>query len=147
MKKLLQRVAIFMIILSSWHSSINAEEGIVFIVNANNPVTELSRESIALYFLKKDRFWASGQQIRFFDRLDDSAERNYFLRNYLKMSNREVESFWIGQKLYSGDSAPSQVNDDFTMSQLVSKFPESIGYVSSNFVETKGVKKVNVIGK
>ncbi len=131
----------------SQESNNSNNNNISFIVNANNPITEISKETVALYYLKKVKFWPNNQSVRFFDRGDESTERTYFLSNFLSMSPREVDSFWIGQKLYSGDSAPTQVNDDNTMVRLVSKFPESIGYVSPGFVEAKGVKKITIIGK
>lgn len=123
------------------------ESNIAFIVNSDNPITELNKETIALFYLKKVKFWPNNQSVRFFDRTDDSSERNYFLNKILSMTSREVDSFWISQKQNFGDSAPTQVNDDYSMAHLVSKFPESIGYVSSSFVETKGVKKINITGK
>lgn len=122
-------------------------QGIIFIVNSDNPLMEINKETVALYYLKKVKFWPNNQTIRFFDRSDESDLRKYFLDNFLGMTHREVDSFWIGQKLNSGDSAPVQVNDDLAMARLVSKFPESIGYVSSGFVMVKGIKIINITGK
>lgn len=117
---------------------------IKIIVNETNPVTELRQEDIRNYFLKKNKQWPHGGSVRFFDRNDDSPERRIFLRNVIERSPREIETFWIGQKLYSGHSAPTQVSSDSMMSSLVSRFPGGIGYVSKDFTPPKGVKVIKV---
>jgi hypothetical protein len=72
--------------------------------------------------------------------------RKVFLRDVVKRSQREIETFWIGQKLYTGNSAPTQVSSDSMMASLISKFPGSIGYVSGSFTGAPGVKIIDIIG-
>ncbi len=119
-------------------------EDVTFIVNEQNTTSELSLNQIQNYFLKKSREWPNGDAVRFFDRRDDSVERKAFLKSYLKKSTREIELFWIGQKLYSGNSAPIQVSTDSMMVSMVSRFPGAIGYVSSQYQGAPGVKKLIV---
>lgn len=119
-------------------------KAIRIIVNETNPVNELRQEQIRNYFLKKDKQWPHGGSVRFFDRSDDSSERREFLRSVIERSAREIETFWIGQKLYSGHSAPTQVSSDKMMASLVSRFPDGIGYVSDEFIPRKGVKIIQI---
>jgi ABC-type phosphate transport system substrate-binding protein len=125
--------------------SLNAfADDISFIVNAQNPLVELSDVQISNYFLKKNRQWPNGIPVRFFDHMNDKEERKIFLQNYVKKSSREVELYWIGQKLYTGNSAPLQITSDFMMANVVARFPGAIGYVSSSFTSAPGVKKITV---
>lgn len=118
-------------------------EDVNIIINEKNPISELSEEQIANFFLKKIRQWPNGAPVRFFDQLDEKEERKIFLKTYVKKSSREVELYWIGQKLYTGYSAPLQINSDL-MAGVVARFPGAIGYVSSSFSGAPGVKKVSI---
>lgn len=122
---------------------LKAEE-ISIIVNEQNPASEITIAQIQSFFLKKNREWSNGTAVRFFDRRDDTAERKTFLNEVLKKSSREIELYWIGQKLYSGNSAPIQVSTDSMMASMVSRFPGAIGYVSSQFQGAPGVKKLPI---
>lgn len=135
MKKLLLSLILL------FNFSLQAEE-IVMIVNEQNPINELSLVQVQNYFLKRTREWPNGQVVRFFDRREGSEERKIFLRDLLKKSSRDVELYWIGQKLYSGNTAPLQVSTDSMMASMISRFPGAIGYVSSSFQGAPGVRKV-----
>ncbi len=117
---------------------------ISIIVNSENPLTSLTQDEISSLFLKKTKLWSNGTQVRFFDRNDESAVRGFFLKNLIKRTVRDVELYWIGQKLYTGNSAPLQVSSDYMMASMVAKFPGAIGYVSSEFESAKGVKIIEV---
>lgn len=128
-------------------SSLASAQGIRLITNEANPYSSLTRSQVRDYFLKKNKQWPNGVGVRFFDRNDDSEERKIFLREILRKTQREVETFWIGQKLYTGHSAPTQVSSDSMMSSMVSRFPGALGYVSGEFKGAKGVKEVQVTGE
>lgn len=131
----------FLILLSAAHA-----DGIALLVNSQNPVSTLTLSEVSDYFTKKTKSWPHGVPVRFIDRMDGSAERNEFLKSYLHRTTRDVELFWIGQKLYSGHSAPTQVQSDAMTEIMVSRFPGGIGYVSTDFQPTKAVKKIPVTG-
>lgn len=121
-------------------------QSIKVIVNESNPLESINRTEVADYFMKRNKQWPDGAPVRFFDRNDDSRERMSFLREVLKKSQREIETFWIGQKLYTGHSAPTQVSSDSMMAALVARFPGAIGYVSDEFAGGKGVKVIELKG-
>ncbi len=120
-----------------------ARAEIAVIVNAQNPINSISRSQLSDYFLKRVRSWPDGVPMRFFDR-SDSDVRRAFLRNIVRKSSRDIDMFWIGQKLYSGQSAPTQVSSDSTTEIMVSRFPGGIGYVSKDYEITRPVKKITV---
>lgn len=135
---------IILILIWIFFSEVVLGQDVTIIVNEQNPINEISQTQIQNLFLKKNRQWPNGQAVRFFDRRDDSAERKHFLSQYIRKTSRDIELYWIGQKLYSGNSAPIQVSTDSMMVSMVSRFPGAIGYVSSNFQGGPGVKKLVV---
>jgi len=141
----------FILIIGIWVAlllslSDSNAEGIAFIVNAENPVKVISNQELGDIFLKKKREWSDGSSIRFIDRKDGSPERNLFLSQYIGRSLRDVELYWIGQKLYSGNAAPIQVASDQNAEMMVSSFRGGIAYVSSSYTIGKEVKKITILG-
>lgn len=112
------------------------------IVNAQNPSNVISRMQITDFFLKRVKTWPDGVTQRFFDRTDRSPIRREFLRSVIRKSSRDIEMYWIGQKLYSGQTAPTQVATDNMVEIMVSRFPGGIGYVSKDYEPTRSVKKI-----
>src|SRR5690606_9208861 len=102
-----------------------SNDDIVFIVNSANPATTVTFKEINDYFFKRDRDWPDGTSVRFVDQ-KNSPVRNLFLKTYLHKSAAEVDRFWIGQKLYSGDSAPMQSPSDSLTIQFVGAFNGAI---------------------
>lgn len=122
-------------------------EELVFIVNGNNPVNEISANDIRDYYFKRKRQWPTGESVRFIDRSLTSRIHDQFVRRILRKSNSDVELFWIGQKLYTGDSAPLRETSDTSTIQFVSTFRGAIGYVSSaTLIDDQNVKAVKVTG-
>ncbi len=135
---------IFIFLLFCLQLSYALADDLEIIVNEKNPVTEISPEQISDYFFKRNRSWPNGMPVRFFDHRDESDERKVFLSTVLRKTSREIELFWIGQKLYTGNSAPLQITSDTMTASLVARFPGAIGYVSSTFPGAPGVKKIAV---
>jgi ABC-type phosphate transport system substrate-binding protein len=120
-------------------------EDLVVIVNAENPVTEASPAEIRDYFLKRKRTWPDKSDVRFIDRTPADSLRKLFLTNIINKTSRDLELFWIGQKLYSGDSAPLQEADEKMVIDFVGTFKGAIGYISSTTALTsKKVKALRV---
>ncbi|HXH32393.1 MAG TPA: hypothetical protein VNJ01_16450 [Bacteriovoracaceae bacterium] len=127
-------------------SELALAQKILVIVNASNPLNSISSQQLQDFYFKRAKQWPDGSALRFFDRSEGSEERKEFLSSLLHRSTRQVDHFWIGQKLYSGASAPSQVNSDRMVTSLVARFPGGISYVSENFTQFKGVKVLTVTG-
>jgi ABC-type phosphate transport system substrate-binding protein len=140
-------IAVFFALAPVWISPAHSAGGVSIIVNVANSVSNLTPDQIADYFMKKTRRWADGTPVRFFDHRDDSEVRNEFLDDVLGKTAREMDLYWIGQKLYSGSSAPTQVPSDSMMVALVSRFPGAIGYVSADYSPGVRVKKIEIRGK
>ena len=116
----------------------------VFIVHSETTVPPLTRAEISNLFLKKRREWNDGTSVRFIDRKEGSRPRALFLKQFLKRSSRDVDLYWIGQKLYSGDSAPIQVDSDSSVMAFVASLKGAMGYINANTVLIEGVKRIEV---
>jgi len=125
-------------------TSMSFGEEISIIVNEKNPLSNISADRLAHYYFKENRQWPNGQPVRFFDQKDESEVRKMFLDTVLKKTSREVELFWIGQKLYTGNRAPLQLGSDSMVASMVARFPGAVGYVSSTFTSAPGVKKIEL---
>lgn len=122
-----------------------AGDGVVVVVSAGLSLDTIGADDLGAYYLKKKKNWPDGTAVRFVDRASGTPERGSFFRKVLKQSESEVDQFWIGQKLYTGDSAPLQVMSDSMVIQFVSAFPGAIGYVSpSTVLRDKRVRAVKV---
>lgn len=133
-----------MIGLLIWHGpSASAQDvEIVFIVNSENPVEVLSHADIRDYYYKIKKLWPSGESVRFIDR-SSPVVRGTFLKKILRKSNADVELYWIGQKLYTGNSAPLREASDRATIQFVSSFRGAIGYISAE--AAPNVKTVKIL--
>lgn len=112
--------------------SVKAETDITFIVNAQNPTSEISLSELKNYYYKRKRTWPDGTNVRFIDRAAGHPSRKVFINLYLEKSVEDLELYWIGQKLYSGDSAPLKEASDNMTIQFVAAFKGAIGYVPSS---------------
>lgn len=119
-----------------------AASDIVVIVNEKNPVTSIKTSELEDYFMKRSRVWKNGETVRFFDHRDENDNRKIFLKKFVKKTSREVELYWIGEKIYTGNIAPIQITSDSMMTSMVSRFPGGIGYVSSKYKIPKTVKTI-----
>lgn len=117
---------------------------IVIVTNTMNGVNQITRDQIQDYFFKRNRVWPDGKPVRFFDRTDNSRERENFLKGYLLKTSRQVDQFWIAQKFNTGDSAPIQVSTDTMTLNMVSRFPGGISYVKEGVSLPKNVKVLEI---
>lgn len=122
----------------------NAKADVVIIVNEKNPVSSISVSELEKFFMKKERKWSNGDPVRFFDYRDENDNRKNFLKTFIKKTSREIELYWIGEKIYTGNIAPIQISSDSMMTSMVSRFPGGIGYISSTYRLPKTVKALTI---
>lgn len=121
-----------------------ASSNIVVIVNEKNPVSSIKKSELEDFFMKRTRNWPNGDVIRFFDHRDENINRKIFLESFVEKTSREIELYWIGEKIYSGNVAPIKITSDSMMTRMVSRFPGGIGYVSSKYKIPKTVKIIEI---
>lgn len=121
-----------------------AASDIVVIVNEKNPVSSIKSSELVDFFMKRTRNWSNGDTVRFFDYRDENVNRKVFLKKFVQKTSREVELYWIGEKIYTGNIAPIQITSDSMMTSMVSRFPGGIGYVSNKYKIPKNVKIIEI---
>lgn len=105
----------------------------------------LSSAEVRDYFLKRKTQWPDGTPIRFIDWEEGSPIRGVFLEQVIKKSPRELELYWIGEKLYRGNSAPIKVDSPEMVITFVSKLAGAIGYLSEEGSARSGkVKRIEL---
>ena len=117
---------------------------VTVIVNAKNPVSSISSTELNDYFIKKNRTWPDANAVRFFDHRDENENRKLFLKKYIGKTSREIELYWIGEKIYTGNIAPIQVTSDSMMASMVSRFIGGLGYVSAKYKIPNTVKRITI---
>lgn len=120
-----------------------AEDGLAFVVNQANGVASLSASDLADYYFKRKLRWPNGTKVQFIDQKDGTPRKELFLKQ-LEKTQRELDLYWIGEKNFSGSSAPLQVPNDSMVLSMVGSLPGAIGYVSADKTELGKTRLVTV---
>jgi ABC-type phosphate transport system substrate-binding protein len=100
------------------------------IVHPDNPNTNLSREALTEYFLKRTTRWGDGETIHPVDQRSDSFVRRRFSETVLERSVAAVKSYWQ-QRIFSGrELPPPELESDDAVVSYVMKHRGAVGYVS-----------------
>jgi ABC-type phosphate transport system substrate-binding protein len=79
--------------------------GYKVVVNAANPVTTLSRDTVMRIFLKKTTTWPNGQPVVPVDRPTQAPSRRAFSKQVLRRDTNEVAAYW-NQIIFRGLGVP-----------------------------------------
>ena len=140
----LRNCLIFVIIMIALQLALAQPAEVVFIINADNKTESLTVGEVRDFYFKRKRRWSNGESVRFIDRTSGPL-REVFLKKYINKSASDVELFWIGQKLYSGDSAPLKEASDSTTMSFVSSLKGAMGYVDQSTILRKNVKVLKIV--
>ena len=114
------------------------------IVNASNPISELSMKEIGRIFLKKQEEWPNGFAITVVDQRPDEPARQTFSREILNKDPSAVEAYW-SKLIFSGMGIPPiKLASDAEVVVFVSRNVGSIGYVSADTSLGGEVRKLRV---
>jgi ABC-type phosphate transport system substrate-binding protein len=118
--------------------------GYQVVVNAENPVTEISRTEVSRWFLKQSKRWPDGKVVVPLDQSSRSEVRAVFSLGIHRQSIQAIEAFWQKQ-IFSGGVVPPfvKVGDAEVMSYVASN-TSAIGYVSGDTTLIPGVKAVKI---
>lgn len=118
-------------------------QGLIFVVNKDNPVTELKLSEIADYYFKKRLRWPNGTKVQFIDQRDGTSQKTLFL-GLIQKTQRDVDLFWIGEKNFSGSSAPLRAPSDALVISMVGSLAGGLGYVSEDRSVLGNAKRITV---
>jgi ABC-type phosphate transport system substrate-binding protein len=114
------------------------------VVNAANPVTTLTRDSVSRMFLKKTTTWPNGKTVAPVDQATHLPSRRAFSRAILGRATDEVAAYW-NQMIFSGRGLPPPTKaSDSEVLAFVHDNPNAIGYVAGDAKLGEGVKVLTV---
>ncbi len=107
-----------------------AREAVAIVVHPEVAEDDLSLDDLKGIFLAEQQHWRDNSRIRLFVRAPIAPERDLVLSEIYGMSEDRYERYWIA-KTFSGDvrSKPTPVPSTELLSNYVSDFPGSIGFV------------------
>ena len=141
MKKLKIGLAFFMmfsvVVLSSMAT---AQDDAKIIVNANSPVSTLTRTDLVRIFKGAKTSWDDGSKIVLV--VQEADVRGFF--DLIDMSKRKYDKHWITAALSGKATPPKRVSGDAAAVSHVARTANSIGYVGSGAGLTD-VKAVRIV--
>lgn len=115
------------------------------IVNAGNPVTDLSVPDVRDYYLKRKPVWKNGEKVRPVDQRGVGQERELFLDKVLDINEEEFVRYWLERQYANADKPPTKVNDDDAVIKFVSTLPGAIGFVDKATLDASGAVHVKAV--
>lgn len=120
----------------------NAE--LVVIVNANNPLDEISAKEVGRIYLGKARAFPNGAWVNPIDQARGSAARKDFYHTYTGMSEAQAKAHWARLMFSGKGQAPTQLNGgDAAVKAAVVSDPRAMGYIDAAAVDSS-VKSLRV---
>ena len=114
------------------------------IVNASNPIAEMSAKELGKIFLKKQEEWPNGFAITVVDQRPDESVRQAFSRVILKKDPAAVEAYW-SKLIFSGMGVPPiKLATSAEVVVFVGRNVGSIGYISAETPLSEDVKVLEV---
>lgn len=108
---------------------------VVIIVNASNPVAQLSKDEAKRIYLGKDTVFANGEKIRPVDLAEGDEVRNKFYASVVEKSDAQVRAYWA-QLIFTGKGTPPEIlNSSADVKRWVAENKGGIGYVDSSMVD------------
>jgi len=121
----------------------NAQSMLV-VVNSANPIVSLTKDQLALIYLKKTKKWKNDEPIVPVDQARRTKLRDTFSLEVLGRSASTMETYWQAQ-IFSGKDVPPLVRKtDADVLAYVRETPGAIGYVMPGTSLETGVKTVTV---
>lgn len=118
-------------------------QGFVVIVNANNPVSTLSKDEVSRLFLKKQAKWNGGVEAMPVD-LDQDAVKDALCKGIHGRPAAAIKAFWQQQLFAGKDVPPPAMMYERDVIGFVKSNEAAIGYVPAGTDLPAGVKAITV---
>lgn len=138
------RFGALLLLLALGERALAQEASIKVILNAENPVTVMKREQVAMLFLNRRTSWSHGPVGAPVDQSMTSPVRGAFSAQVLGQSLLAVQNHWRKRMMEQREIPPPVKGSDDEVIAFVSKNRGGIGYVSASATLTAGVKEVRV---
>jgi hypothetical protein len=123
------------------------EEKLDVIVNTQNPVTRLSVSEVRIYWMgrPKKRWENIDQVIKPVDYKTDIAARKRFYKNVLRLTESDVDAYFVARQYQSGEAPPASFDSDEEVIKYVSTHTGAIGFVPHRAIKEEDLRKVKVV--
>lgn len=112
-----------------------ARADIAVIVNAANPVKQLSVQQVSDLYLGRARAFPGGEYALVFDLPREDALREKFFTKLAGMSPQQVNAYW-SRLMFTGQVLPPQpMPNDRAVLDIVRRNPGAIGYVKADEID------------
>ena len=120
---------------------------VAFVVNKENPVSDISVAELKDIFLGVQQSWKSGDRIVAVGREEGSEEKEIVLDKIYNMSGTRLKQYWTA-KVIRGNNVhpPKTFPSDVLIKQLVQRVPNAVGYIRADQADDT-VKVLKVEGK
>jgi len=112
-----------------------AEDPFVVIVHPSNRFDTLSRSKVSYLFLRRVSRWPWGAEVTPVELSNPSKVRGDFLTQVPRITEEQLEAYWIDQRTTRGVSPPVQVPDAQSVKALVAARPGAIGYIPADALD------------
>jgi hypothetical protein len=123
------------------------EEKLDVIVNAQNPVTQLSISEVRIYWMRrpKKRWETTDHAIKPVDYKSDMAARKRFYKNVLRLTESDVDAYFVARQYQSGEAPPAVFGSEEEVIRYVSTEAGAIGFVPHHAIREEDLRKVKVV--
>lgn len=133
-------VAIVLLAASGMRAEERSVANVAVLVNAKNPMRDISAGDLRRIFLGDISRWRNGHRIILYVRPMDSPEGRLFLDHLVRMSDIDYSQWWLGA-VFRGRvaNAPRVIASIDEMVRAVAVTPDAIGFVSVPPLETGAI--------
>lgn len=138
--------AVFAVLVLFTSGNTHAQDPVVVIVNAKNPVRSLSLEEIYDYYTNKTLEWPNGKRLVLYNLRVREEARKVFSEKVLGEEPEKVAMEWANKKITNtAKNPPRTVRSEILMQAKVGKDSAAIGYLFKSDVTSDKVKIVAII--
>jgi len=108
---------------------------IAVVVNAANPVKQLSVQQVSDLYLGRARSFPNGEYALVFDLMRGDTLRQQFFTSLAGMTPQQVNAYW-SRLMFTGQVLPpQQLPNDAMVLDIVRRNPGAIGYVNAQALD------------
>jgi hypothetical protein len=118
-------------------AAMSSAKAVEIVCNRDVPVIQMSRMELQAFFTMRLRSWPDGAPTRVFVLPDNAPAHAEFSKRILDMFPYQLRRYW-DRLVFSGTGqAPTELNSLSEMYDRVASTPGAIGYLPSEFVDSK----------
>lgn len=123
--------------------TLSAQAEIVVIVNANNPIEQLSKREIIDLYMGRNLHFPNGELALRLDQSPNSRERADFYQTLVKKSVAQVNAYWAKLSFGGRASPPTLATSGHQVLETVRANRQALGYIRREDVDDS----VKVVGR